>query len=42
MLKKDMIPVFMDFPYFDPIDDVIRLVELKFSSYPQDPQLQES
>lgn len=29
----------MDFPYFEPIVEVLRLEELKFNSYPQKPQL---
>lgn len=36
-----MIPFFIDFPYFDPIVDVLREDELKFRSNPQEPQLYE-
>lgn len=40
ILKNEMIPRFMDFPYFDPMDVVFRFEEDRFSSYPQEPQLQ--
>lgn len=40
--KNEMIPRFMDFPYLEPIVEVFRLEELKFNSYPQVPQLQQS
>ena len=36
-----MIPRFIDLPYLEPMVDVLRLEELKFSSYPQAPQLHE-
>jgi hypothetical protein len=42
MKKNEMIPLFMDFPYLEPIDEVFRLEELKFNSYPQIPQLHQS
>lgn len=32
ILKNDMIPRFMDFPYFDPIDVVFRFDDDRFSS----------
>ena len=34
-----MIPRLMDFPYLEPIFEVFRLEEVRFSSYPQAPQL---
>lgn len=39
MDKKEIIPFFMDFPYLEPMEAVLRLDELRFSSYPQLPQL---
>ena len=42
MLKKEMIPLFIDFPYLEPMVEVFRLQELRFSSYPQEPQLHKS
>ena len=41
MFRNDMIPRFIDLPYLEPMVDVLRLIELKFSSYPQAPQLYE-
>jgi hypothetical protein len=37
-----MIPLFIDFPYLEPMVEMFRLQELRFSSYPQEPQLHES
>lgn len=41
MFRNDMIPRFIDLPYLEPMVDVLRLTELKFSLYPQAPQLYE-
>ncbi len=37
-----MIPLFIDFPYLEPMVEMFQLQELRFSSYPQEPQLHES
>ena len=39
MLENDIMPRFMDFSYFEPMDEMLRLEEDRLSSYPQVPQL---
>ena len=40
--KKEMTPLFKDLPYLESMrGEVLRLLELKFNSYPHEPQLQE-